>query len=238
MNKVFLLANEMIRSRLALCIAFMLITSCQLGKLDASLAEGVGYIDKAGNFVVQPKFAHGNSFSEGLAAVAVDSTSALLSPTKIKWGYIDKTGKYVIEPQFEKAYPFHNGIAIVGKRSDKSDEIRYGFIDKTGKYIIQPQFIEARPFYGEVKQIPIQSLNSNWEEYSYRVEPKTPGGNAYDGNLAAVQTGKSVTEEQNKWGYINRKGNLVIKAEFCYAGTFYEGLALYSWILWEMGLHQ
>jgi hypothetical protein len=58
------------------------------------------------------------------------------------------------------------------------------------------------------------------------VEPKTPGGNAYKGSLAAVQTGKIDTKERNKWGYINRKGNIVIKAEFCYAGTFYEGLAL------------
>jgi hypothetical protein len=170
MNKFFLLANKIIRSRLTLSIAFMLMTSCQLGKLDVSLAEGIGYIDKTGHLVIQPKFVYGNSFSEGLAAVAVESTSSLLAPKIVKWGYIDRTGKYIIQPQFEKAYPFHDGVAIVGKKSDKSDEIRYGFIDKTGKYIIQPQFIEARPFYGKVRQIPIQSLNSNWEERQFKSE--------------------------------------------------------------------
>jgi WG containing repeat len=226
MNQLFLFSKKIIRSKLTLCIASILLTSCQLGRLNVSLAEGVGYIDKAGHFVVQPKFVHGNSFSEGLAAVAVDSAPVSLAPTKVKWGYIDKTGKYIIEPQFEKAYPFHGDIAIVGKKIDKSDEIRYGFIDKTGKYIIQAKFMEARPFYGEVNQIPMQSLNSDWEEYSYHVKPKTPEGNAYDGGLAAVQIGNISTKEQNKWGYINRKGTLVINADFCYAGTFYEGLAL------------
>jgi WG containing repeat len=226
MKNFFLLANKIIRSRLTLCIGFLLLASCQLGQPNLSLAEGVGYIDKTGRFVIQPKFAYGNSFSEELAAVAVSSTPAVLAPTKTKWGYIDKTGKYAIEPQFEKVYPFHNGIAIAGKKDDKSSETRYGFIDKTGKYVIQPKFLEARPFYGEIKQTPIQSLNSNWEEYSYRVEPKISGGNAYDGKLAAVQVGKISTEKRNKWGYINRQGDLVIKADFCYAGTFYEGLAL------------
>ena len=60
----------------------------------ASFSEGLtqvkingkwGYIDKTGEYVVQPQFSRADSFYRGLALVISDGTKA----------YIDKTGKFI-----------------------------------------------------------------------------------------------------------------------------------------------
>jgi len=48
-----------------------------------------GYIDKTGNYVIEPKFYGAESFSEGLALVYEKNKGE---------GFIDKTGEYVIWP--------------------------------------------------------------------------------------------------------------------------------------------
>ena len=64
-----------------------------------------GYIDKAGKWVIQPRFDYGGDFSEGLARVVLPDNTAT--------GYIDKTGKIVIQPQFEEGWNFSEGLAPV-----------------------------------------------------------------------------------------------------------------------------
>lgn len=62
-----------------------------------------GYMDENGKTVIKPKFAFAREFSEGLAAVEVDS----------KWGFIDTTGKTVIKPQYDAVGDFSSGMAGV-----------------------------------------------------------------------------------------------------------------------------
>ncbi|EIA4394558.1 WG repeat-containing protein, partial [Campylobacter coli] len=50
-----------------------------------------GFIDKNGEFAIEPKFDYVWSFWEGLAGVKLNG----------KWGFIDKSGKIVIEPIFD-----------------------------------------------------------------------------------------------------------------------------------------
>lgn len=92
--------------------------------------DKVGYIDKEGDFVIEPKFDAAKDFYEGLAPVKLDG----------KWGYIDKTGEFVIQPQFDKADIFSSGLAAV-----KVDG-KWGFIDKTGEFILPPQWEEPTRF--------------------------------------------------------------------------------------------
>ncbi|MBD1940026.1 WG repeat-containing protein [Microcoleus sp. FACHB-68] len=93
------------------------------------IGETWGYIDKTGNFPIQPHSA-GESFSEGLAPVKIGD----------KFGYIDKTGKVVIQPQFTVAWPFSEGLAAAGNYGS------FGYIDKTGKMVIQPKYQLVEPF--------------------------------------------------------------------------------------------
>jgi Trypsin-like peptidase domain/WG containing repeat len=63
----------------------------------------VGYIDKAGKFVIPPLFDRGASFREGLAAVDAGGL----------WGYINPSGALVINPAFKIAAHFRHHKAYV-----------------------------------------------------------------------------------------------------------------------------
>ncbi len=108
------------------------------GLLQASKpGEGDGYIDKTGEFVIDPMYIMADKFSEGLAAVCVDDV--------LKKGFIDKNGNMVIEPAFYDCEPFSEGLALVVVKGD-SEERLCGYIDKTGNYVIEPKFDNARSF--------------------------------------------------------------------------------------------
>lgn len=90
----------------------------------ASGEEIVGYIDKSGEWVIEPQFDgfEPGNFSEGLAALH-DPYGAGGDIC----GYIDKSGAWAIEPRFNEAHDFSQGRALV-----VVDGV-YSFIDDTGK---------------------------------------------------------------------------------------------------------
>jgi hypothetical protein len=116
-----------------------------------------GFIDRLGNWVIQPAFACAAPFSEGLAVVGVrDEQGHWL------YGYIDKTGAIVIKPQFSGAASFVGKLALVtigmtdeqalGKAMEdqeagkpeaeiekelKKFKQKYAYIDRTGKLVWQ-----------------------------------------------------------------------------------------------------
>jgi len=113
-----------------------------------------GFIDRRGNWVIQPEFACAAPFSEGLAVVGVrDEQGHWL------YGYIDKTGATVIKPQFSEAGSFVGKLALVtigmtqeevltkGLEAGKPEaEIekelekfkqKHAYIDRTGKVVWQ-----------------------------------------------------------------------------------------------------
>ena len=110
-----------------------------------------GYINTEGAIVIPMQFEMAQPFSDGLAAVRVDS----------KWGYIDKTGKFVIEPQFKGAGPFSEGLAPVGnvdfrsatRSDDEEATAATGFIDKQGKMVFSLPFDTATGFVNGIARV-------------------------------------------------------------------------------------
>ena len=58
-----------------------------------------GFINKAGEFVINPQFRSAWSFSEGLARVKIGGKEG-------KFGYINRAGEIVINTQFDFAWDF------------------------------------------------------------------------------------------------------------------------------------
>lgn len=110
-----------------------------------------GYINTEGAIVIPMQFEMAQPFSDGLAAVRVDS----------KWGYIDKTGKFVIKPQFVGAAPFSEGLAAVSsfdfmsasRGLDVETTASSGFIDKQGKMVFSLPFDTATPFVNGISRV-------------------------------------------------------------------------------------
>lgn len=125
-----------------------------------------GYIDRSGDYVIQPRFEWAEPFSEGLAAVKykgcygfIDRSGAFvidpqflvaryfsigLAPAKTEdgWLYIDQDGNTVIAGPFEMAESFSTAAELAAVRVDG----KWGYIDNEGSMIIAPRFDEAWAF--------------------------------------------------------------------------------------------
>ncbi|HEU4719450.1 MAG TPA: WG repeat-containing protein [Bacteroidia bacterium] len=116
-----------------------------------------------------------------------------------KYGFIDTTGNIVVAPVYDKVQPFHNGLAAVRYNG------LWGYIDKTGKEVIPRQFISAKSFGAEgLAPAALSPRKAN-----------------------AVSDDQQAYENDgiNYFGYIDTKGNWVIKPQYTYAGVFSDGLA-------------
>jgi hypothetical protein len=110
-----------------------------------------GYINTDGAIAIPMQFERAQPFSDGLAAVSVDS----------KWGYIDKTGQFVIKPQFLNAGPFSEGLASVSNADSQSatraveDNLTptTSFIDKQGKVVFSLPIDFAEMFVNGVARV-------------------------------------------------------------------------------------
>ena len=92
----------------------------------------VGYINRKGKVVIEPRYEMANDFGEGLAAVRIKSHDS--------WGFIDKEGGRVISPRFAEVGRFSDGLCPVAMNS------RWGYIDSKGEEVIAMQYDEARAF--------------------------------------------------------------------------------------------
>ncbi len=90
----------------------------------------VGFIDKKGVWVVKPQFEYALEFSDGMAAVTMQSFQKPL------YGFIDRTGKLVIKYGYPIVVGFKEGIAKVDVFVLGSEDTESVIIDKTGKKLV------------------------------------------------------------------------------------------------------
>ncbi len=162
-----------------------------------------GYFDTLGNLVIPYAYRAASSFNEGLAVIAVDIDSTLVS-----YGYIDKQGRTIIAPQYEYAYPFYEGHAVV-KNYD-----RYGMIDRDNrevfpiKWEILTSMFEGRLFAGD---------DDGLAMYDNKFKPLTQP--VYT-QLIGKTDGRILVVRDNKYGYLDDKGREVIPCQYDNAGLF------------------
>ncbi|MED7842166.1 WG repeat-containing protein [Campylobacter coli] len=115
------------------------------------------FLDKNGEFAIEPKFDDAWSFWEGLAKVELNR----------KWGFIDKSGKFIVKPKFDEAWDFSEGLAKVELNR------KYGFMDKNGKIVIEPKFDGVGNFSEGLAAV---GLNGKWgfidKNGEFVIEPK------------------------------------------------------------------
>lgn len=167
-----------------------------------------GYIDCNGKMVIKPQFDEAHNFSEGLACVKING----------KFGYIDKTGTVIVNPQYNKVYffsDFSEGLACV-EVNEKA-----GYIDRTGKMVIPPKFniigtiLDKHVYKNDDGTVTVVDDDRLCDGMEYTSTYKFREG------LACVLIG-------NRYGYINKKGEVIIEPKFPFAYGFSEGLACVS----------
>ena len=136
------------------------------------------------------------------------------------WGYINKEGHYIINPQFKDATWFNNGLARV-----QNEEGKYGFIDKKGNFKIPAQYNQATIFN--------EGLAFVVEEGGYPTCIDKNGNVKFEFTMAegvgCFQEGLAPfftlnDDYEAKWGFVDKKGNVVINPQFSYVHNFSNGL--------------
>ena len=185
-----------------------------------------GFIN--GDIVVSPKYDYIGAFSEGLAQARIGD----------EYIYMNKTGDAVISlnniENCSFAGDFHDGLAIV-KSNDK-----YGYINHSGEIVIAPKFDFAGDFHDGLAKVEIYyiwgSLNpdnvkcgfinkageffitqKDWFDYSY--------GDFHEG-LCWIQNRIWFNENEDKYGFIDKTGNVVIDFQYDQVEDFHDGLAI------------
>lgn len=163
----------------------------------------MGAINKQGQEVIPANYRALSPFHEG---------RALIVDREGRFGMIDRSGKVVIPASYDELGPFEKN------RAPFAYDKHWGFIDESNKIVIENRFTKVTPFVSDAAAV-------------------LDGGKAalidLDGtNLVAPQEGYSdvgtyaqdrfpiMDKKSGKWGYMDRKGTLVIPTVYDEAGIF------------------
>ena len=153
------------------------------------------------------------------------------------WGYVDNDGRVVIEPRFHYAEDFHEGRAAVKTRQEsgyiRSDgsmavvlpedsfptgqfseglawfakDGHFGCVDLEGKVVIPPTYDRFKDFS---EGLAVVSTDRVWR-------------------IRGVDFGPPEKENKERFGYVDRNGQVALPLRYASADSFHDGLAqIYS----------
>ncbi len=136
--------------------------------------------------------------------------------------YIDNEGKIVINPQFKNATVFRDGLALV---ATSGDEPKYGFINEDGKYVINALYKDATVFSDGlawvVSENAAPSAIDEKGEIKFTLQEAEEVRLFKDGFAAFSMVNE---EGDEKWGFVNKTGKVVITPQFKSVSNFSDGL--------------
>ena len=132
-----------------------------------------------------------------------------------KWGYVDENMNVVIEAKFDYATAFSEGIGLV-----KEDD-RYRYISKDGNYMFDNSYYYATPFCGGAAIV-----EEDDTEILIDYDGKKLCEIDEDIYVHEFVDGIAVFEKNDKYGYIDIRGNILVKAKYEYCESFMNGVAI------------
>lgn len=171
-----------------------------------------GCINKSGKFVISPKFESINDFSEGRASVVYQGAFQV----------IDETGKILTRKPYSFISMYREGRAMAAG-TDQQGNYRYGFLDREGSEAIPLRYETANDFQDGVAVVKLQdNLFALIDRHGNTLQqfPYYYVGN-YGDKLLVFQKGLN-----EKLGYLDMQGRIVIKPKFGVALPFENGRAV------------
>lgn len=131
-----------------------------------------------------------------------------------KIGYVDKQGLEVIKPQYDEGLTFNEGYAAVRKDS------KWLFLDSTGKAITEAIYDDAMSFKNGFATVASNNRYGFINKSGKVVIPLSfSNARSFSEGLAPAANTKGL------WGYIDVKGEWVIKPFYDFADNFDDGEA-------------
>ncbi|MCT4541943.1 MAG: WG repeat-containing protein [Vallitalea sp.] len=163
-----------------------------------------GYINKSGDWKIQPKYNIANDFHEGFAGVGIKKDK----DSNIKYGYIKKDGTYLVYPKYNYISDYSNGYAIVG--IGEGHDAKYGVIDKSGKIVIDIKYNMVRNDYLRYGIIRYQNKNNLYGMFIPKLNKKIQAkyNNIY-GSEKYIITSKIVNGKEKIGLFFKDNGKII-----------------------------
>lgn len=133
-----------------------------------------------------------------------------------KWGYIDNQGKITINPQFNSANVFVDDVALV-----QFGDNTFGYINEEGKRLFDKTYKNATSFSENLACVVSENGKPQFIDKKGNIiftATNAEQCGVFSEGLVSVKVGE-------KWGYLNKKGEMAITPQFDYVSPFNEGLA-------------
>lgn len=137
--------------------------------------------------------------------------------TKGKEGFIDSKGRIVIEPKFDIVMPFFNGYARINNNG------KWGVIRENGELVVNPILeniwceLNLNKEYFRNNDFKEKRVNLGLFDFS--------DDNFLFSERPIFNNGLTPFQQNNKWGYFDSTGEIIIKPKYQKAKNFSEGLA-------------
>ncbi len=200
-----------------------------------------GYIDKTGKTAIAPKFRDAGEFNKGLAIVQSGQ----------HYGVIDRDGAYMVKPSYHLILPSQDNTMTYLKLSGTVMGLTglghnwlvtgglFGFLDSHGKTIVKPAYDGASYFSEGLACVASGAKEKNGQprKWTYidsngntTIDGKYSFGLPFSEGLAPVakgrwQTGMAPSLVAAKWGFIDKRGKVIVPLTYDEAHSFAGGLA-------------
>jgi hypothetical protein len=185
-----------------------------------------GFIDKEGRVVVPLNYSKVHPFHADLAMV-VRQEKTEKGEKRFFWGAVNLEGQEVLPLRYKGMGPqFRQGL------NRFSDEGKFGFMDPEGKVVFKPAYLFAHNFRKD--RAPVLGYDNTREPKWGLIDRQ--GRQVVDfvfdfidtrgyGTHNRILVGRLVGNQQ-RYGYIDGNGKVIVPIMFPNADVFYEGLAL------------
>ncbi|MCR9290674.1 MAG: WG repeat-containing protein [Bacteroidetes bacterium] len=175
-------------------------------------SQPFGYIDRTGEWVIEPRFASAQDFDRGVARITEWTNDFK------RMGLIDLRGAYVVRPKYLSISEFDEyGLSIVAYGSGN---LRYSLMNLRGEMVTTNHFKEIYPFKEGLARVKYKDHYGFINQMGDLViSGKFIKAGDFSQKLAYVKV-------DSKYGYIDQHGKMVIKPQFSRCMDFKEGKAV------------
>lgn len=198
---------------------------CEEDRIPVRYGKNLGFIDSKGKEVVPFEFDAAEPFFHGVAPARKEGEK--------NWRIIGKNGKAINDEQFEMIYPFVEGFGV-GMKQNATGQSKYGVVDSSGKTIIPFQYARITgSFSGEYiacaaydpYEIEAKGLPENANTWFIFDRAGEKVGETHFTLWDDFSEGLVAASENDKFGFMDATGKLVIPFQYDWVCGFKNGMA-------------